>query len=302
MITKQEQKIMELEKANSILKREVKRSKPVCTIKRPIVYSASLMKLHKNKSFSIIRKFNHKVPMFNRNDILLKGELGSGVFGTVKEGFVQSIKQKVAVKIFSEKLGERDILAEAVIATEMSGHPNFAFVFGMSKPNKLLLEFIGTDESAPCLGDVISKNLNFSFWKEVCLDLIHALHELHTRGILHNDLHSRNIMLRNVKHVKIIDFGKATRIDDPVCYSIKPGTPKHAKYNSIHKHLAFELRNIPGSFVSCQTDVYTLGYNFKHVAKYVKSDTLSMIAAEMLSDKPDERPQLSNTLAKVKRL
>ncbi|XP_057299524.1 tyrosine-protein kinase BTK-like [Hydractinia symbiolongicarpus] len=234
---------------------------------------------------------------------MLKQEiLGSGVFGTVKEGFIPSIQQKVAVKIFSEKLGRTEMLAECAISLEMSGHPNFAFVFGMCEPNRLILEFIGNDVTAPTLGDTISNSVKLPYWKPICIDLIHALHDLHNKGILHNDLHSRNILLRNLKHVKIIDFGKATLVEDPVRYSIKPGTPKHQRYNTIHRHLAFELRNVPGSYVSCETDVYTLGYNFESIAKHVASEKLLMIATNMLKNKPHERPLLSQLLIQLSRL
>ena len=300
----QEEKIMELEKVNSVLKREVKKTRGTSHVIRqngPVNYSASLLKLHQNKSHLIIRKFNHKLPLFRRNDLVLKeGELGSGVFGTVKEGFISSIQQKVAVKIFSDRLSRTDILAESAIALEMSGHPNFAYVFGMVAPNRLILEFIGNGSLT--ISDTISNNMNLDYWKSICLDLVRAMHELHNRGVLHNDLHSRNILLRNSKHVKVIDFGKATLIDDPVCYSIKPGTPKHKRYNTIHLHLAHELRNQPGSYVSRQSDIYTLGYNFDRIARHVRSDKLVMIAAKMLSVIPDNRPELSNILVHLSKL
>lgn len=64
-----------------------------------------------------------------------------------------------AVKIFSEKLGMTEMLAECAISLEMSGHPNFAFVFGMCEPNRLILEFIGNDVAAPTLGDTISNSV-----------------------------------------------------------------------------------------------------------------------------------------------
>ena len=48
------------------------------------------------------------------------------------------------------------------------------------------------------------------FW--FCL----RIQSLHIDRILHNDLHSRNIIPQNYKYVKNIGFGKATLIDNPV--------------------------------------------------------------------------------------
>ena len=97
---------------------------------------------------------------------------------------------------------------------------------------------------------------------------------MHLCGFLHNDIHPGNIMIRDVQYVKLIDFGKVTLLDDPVTYCIKVGSPKHERYNRIYKHLAYELRNVPG----CKTDIYSLGYCFRRIADLVKSCQLRKIA------------------------
>jgi serine/threonine protein kinase len=40
-----------------------------------------------------------------------------------------------------------------------------------------------------------------------------ALDEIHKRGVLHNDIREENILLDNVGHVYLIDFGMARRLD-----------------------------------------------------------------------------------------
>ena len=218
--------------------------------------------------------------------------MSSGVFGVVGLGFIPSIQQRVGVKIFSEKLTQTEILAETKIALEMSGHPNFAYVFGIIEPNKLLMEYIDGET----LSEIVKNKVLVQHWKGVCLDLVRALQNLHNHGILHNDLHSRNIILRNYKYVKIIDFGKATLVDDPVVYNIRKGSLKHKRYNTYHRHLAHELRNIPGSSVTCHSDIYSLGYNFRVIAQHVRSEKLTVISTTMLAEKPTDRPELPNLL------
>uniref|UniRef100_A0A7M5WW61 Protein kinase domain-containing protein n=1 Tax=Clytia hemisphaerica TaxID=252671 RepID=A0A7M5WW61_9CNID len=185
----------------------------------------------------------------------------------------------------------------------MTGHENFVYLFGMvSSPESLLFEYIGDQTTAPSLAIVLSQELVFTHWLHVCLDLVRALDAFHDRGLLHNDLHSGNILLRDMRHVKIIDFGKCTLVDDPVMYSIKPGTAKHARYNTRHKHLAFELRNNPGSYVSYASDVYTLGYNFDLIGSYVKSTQLRKVASFMTMPQPESRSELSAVLSDLSKL
>lgn len=88
---------------------------------------------------------------------------------------------------------------------------------------------------------------------------------MHSKHILHNDIKSDNIVIYdNVP--KIIDFGKSNLVTSCLVYSIKPGTEEHDKYERFHRHLAYELRNIPGSTQSVMTDTYSIGYMFKHLS------------------------------------
>ena len=48
----------------------------------------------------------------------------------------------MAVKIFSDKLTQTEIIVETKIALEMSDHPNFAYVCGIIEPIKLRIEYI----------------------------------------------------------------------------------------------------------------------------------------------------------------
>ena len=107
--------------------------------------------------------------------------------------------------------------------------------------------------------------------------------------------------MREKSYVKLIDFGKATLLSDPVRYDIKAGSEKQRKYNTFHCHLAYELRNIPGSYESFATDVYTLGYNLNKVASHLVSNKLSVMAVSMMNKDASARPELTSVLFKLKR-
>ena len=99
--------------------------------------------------------------------------------------------------------------------------------------------------------------------------------------------------------MKIIDFGKCTLIEDPVIYTIRPGSEKQKLYNKYHCHLANELRHVPGSKVSCKTDIYSIGYIFNVISNKSDIDGLSKIAKPLLNHLPEERPELVCVLVEI---
>ena len=264
----------------------------------------SFINSHREKSISIIKTLKVDIPKFRRSDVVVDPtELGCGVYGSVYTGYINSLRQKVAIKIFDEKTPQREQTAEAMACRKMSGHPNFPFLFGRVEPNKLLFEFIGDDVSAPSLKDVFLRKIPLPHWKEISMDLVRALHSLHEHGLLHNDLHSGNILIRHLKHVKFIDFGKATLIDDPVMYCIKPDTEKQRRYNTLHKHLGYELRNVPGSFASCKSDIFSLGYNLDKIAGHVSSSLqFRSVVSNMILPEPSKRLDLPTVLYKISKI
>jgi len=201
------------------------------------------------------------------------------------------MSQVVAIKQISTS-SPLEIQAEAKISLKVRGSPYFPYFYGMVFPDKLVYELVGSG-SAITLKEVIAgKSLSLGVWCDILMDISKALHSLHNLGILHNDLHTCNILVRSKKHVKIIDFGKSCLISDPVVYNIKVGTDKHKKYNTFHRHLAHELRNIPGSSVSTFSDIYTLGYVFNSVSQVIKSETLVLLSDSMMNLITTERPDL----------
>lgn len=293
--------ILDLQRENTILKRSLARMKPqMKRFNRSEHFNSSLTRLLKDKSSSVIKKFHRQLPTFKSRDIRFDEILlGEGVFGCVKRGTILSIQQRVAIKCLSAKNSAKHFLAEALISSEMSSIPYFLYFFGVVQPNMLLMEYV---QNALTLREIIKQESPMVNWKNICVSLVHGLHSLHLKGILHNDLHANNILIRNEMYVKIIDFGKATLIEDPVVYSIKKGSEKQRLYNKIHCHLAFELRNVPGSKVSEESDIFSLGYNFEKVAVKVCQTKLSNIATKMICQDPQKRPTLSTVLLEISNL
>ena len=157
----------------------------------------------------------------------------------------------------------------------------------------LIIEYVSSSETLNT--QLPEQNYSVS-WKEVCLDIVRAIYSLHLKGIIQNDIHCNNILIRKREYVKLIDFGKCTLAEDPVTYPIKPGSDKETFYKKYFWHLAYELRHLPGSQVCFKTDIYSVGYFFGRISNRCKLEAITHISKQMLSESPNERPKLSDVL------
>ena len=137
---------------------------------------------------------------------------------------------------------------------------------------------------------------------KIAIDICITVHKLHVKGLLHNDLHTGNILVRNSSHVKIINFGKSTLVTDPLRYDKEPQSKQHERFNTVHLFLAYELRNIRGSFQSIASDVFSVGYNIDSIAKSLKSHQLTLLAVDMMSKSPKERPDLRGCISALEKM
>ena len=69
------------------------------------------------------------------------------------------------------------------------------------------------------------------------------------------------------------------------------------RFNTVHLFLAYELHNIRGSFRSIASDVYSVGYNIDSIAKSLKSHQMTLLAVDMTSKSPEERPHLRRCIS-----
>ena len=221
----QESQIMNLERRNALLSRALKEDKTrfsrVCT---PVPYqnslSLSILNQHRNKTYNINRKLKSTITKFRASDIVSTDEIAAGVFGTVYTGYIVSLQQPIAIKKLNS--AEENILAEAKLASEMNGNVNFPFIFSLAETNVILMELIKNMDglTSPTLSDLFPENITGEEFIDIAVQLVKGVHSLHCKGITHNDLHTRNLIIRDRRYLKIIDMGKASLIDDPVKHNI----------------------------------------------------------------------------------
>ena len=212
-----ESQVTTLQKENRLLKQTLRESrKHIGSRVSSKSYFSTIMSMCKDKSNDMIKTFQKTIPLFRSYDVLQTDVLGSGAYGTVRRGYIKSMQLKVAVKSFSESSKNRHILAEGLIYSEISGKPHFPVFYGMIKSRFLIIECIDTSTT---LCKSLEKRCFILKWESVSSDIVRTVKRnqffnqfLHLKGILHNDLHYNNVLLRGDCHVKIIDFGKCTLI------------------------------------------------------------------------------------------
>ena len=247
------------------------------------------------------------IPIFKEEDVTIEDcEVGNGQFGSIKLATINKLSLKAVIKIIDErKSSKKHVLAEAIVTMTLSGHNNFPYCFGMMNDNAILMEYLGTvtgvdSETYPTLAKHVKKGTSVDLLKKIFIAIFKAIEFMHTKKILHNDIKSDNVVVADT--IKVIDFGKATMMTNPVIYSIAPGTTTHQMYNTRHRHLAYELRNVPGSKQSIATDTYSLGFMLKHAAATLRFSPLIQLGRMMKHTDPASRATIQNGLDKIQML
>jgi len=140
----------------------------------------------------------------------VEGLLGAGGMGSVFRGVDTRLNRPVAIKICSERFGERfDREARAISAFN---HPHVCTLYDIG-PNYLVMELIDGETLSARIGKgplPIDEVLRYG------AQIADALTEAHRAGIVHRDLKPGNVMIS--RHgVKVLDFGlaKMTEVAEP---------------------------------------------------------------------------------------
>ena len=57
------------------------------------------------------------------------------------------------------------MFAEEMVCKDLAGHPNFVFLQGCIKRNKLVLDLIGNDVRSDSVNDVVKNNIDLGNWQ-----------------------------------------------------------------------------------------------------------------------------------------
>lgn len=146
------------------------------------------------------------------DDLEFLGEMiGSGQSGRVFRGYIKSTHEEVAIKVLHSRMltsTDLDMFRREIFTMAVISHP-------------MLVKFYGyTTDSPFCIvTEYMSNGSLYDFLKEhgeeltptertlIALDVARGMEYLHSRGIIHRDLKSLNVLLDSKKRGRICDFG-----------------------------------------------------------------------------------------------
>ena len=209
-----------------------------------------------------------KVPNFGCSNfnVRMDRQLGAGSFGVVFAcdfGF----KRKLQCVIKKSKPGAREeLILEGRILLKIFEEPVdwrqrfFPFPYGYSvEENGLVCErFFGLSVKQHAMGQVANN------WSKRLLELSQAVDFLHSREIIHLDIHASNV-LASQEAVKLIDFGKASLTNFPITYNLTAA--ERDLYNKRYQQIEYELRNEKLCKTGLSSDVYSIGVLLTYIAE-----------------------------------
>lgn len=199
------------------------------------------------------------------------GELiGEGGMGRINLAVQVPLARQVAVKsIRPEKLSDstvRELLREAWLTGSLE-HPNIVPVYALGEcdmgPILVMKRIEGTAWSA-YLGDAERLRAEkgphdtLEWHLETLLQVCQAVKFAHSKGIIHRDLKSENVMIGRFGEVYVLDWGIAVSLVPDESGRLPLASEVRSVAGTPH-YMAPEMAEAKGERISEQTDVYLLG-------------------------------------------
>ncbi|EOA23586.1 hypothetical protein CARUB_v10016781mg [Capsella rubella] len=140
-------------------------------------------------------------------------ELGDGGFGTVYYGTLKDGRVVAVKRLFERSLKRVEQFKNEIEILRSLKHPNLVILYGCttrhSRELLLVYEYISNGTLAEHLhgNQAQSRPLSWPARLQIAIETASALSFLHTKGIIHRDVKTTNILLDSNYQVKVADFG-----------------------------------------------------------------------------------------------
>lgn len=240
---------------------------------------------------------------------VLLEKINSGGMADIYKAQDKKTGQIYAIKVLFAESAERTerlcaIFDEPRVEHDSSlffDHPNIVRVYKTDKYRGryyIVMELIKGDS----LQKILAQETPLSYLEkiQISLQIAQGIQYLHQRGVIHNDINPKNIMITPENNVKIIDFGIAMRVGSKMHKraGMRAGTPAYMAPEQIR-----------GLKVDPRTDIYNLGVTlyelFSGQTPFKGKDSvdkmqkhLNMEPADITDRSPDINPRLAHLIMK----
>ncbi|KAI5861378.1 Pkinase-domain-containing protein [Durotheca rogersii] len=142
-------------------------------------------------------------------------KIGQGASGGVFTGHERGSNRLVAIKQMNlEQQPKKDLIINEILVMKESSHPNIVnFIDSYLCGGELwvIMEFM----EGGSLTDVVTFNIMTEGQiASVCRETLKGLQHLHSKGVIHRDIKSDNILLSLDGNIKLTDFGFCAQINE----------------------------------------------------------------------------------------
>ena len=214
--------------------------------------------------------------------------IGAGGMGEVYQATDPRMGRDVAIKISAERFNDR--FSREVHAVAALNHPNICTLYDVG-PNYLVMELI----DGPTLSDRIKQGaIPPEEALAIAVKIAGALDAAHEKGIVHRDLKPGNIKIKPDGTVKVLDFGLAKTVDQPVAASpeVSPTLSMAATQAGVILGTAAYMspEQARGKAVDKRADIWAFGvvlYEMLTGKRLFQGEDLTEIVASVVKDQPD---------------